>query len=132
MVEIKQLNPAESWAEPVARLYRIEGWLEDDSPTAQIDAAIKNSHCAYGAFDGEKLVGFFRAISDKVSDSYLIDLVVDPKYRRQGIAVKLTKALVAHLKNDGMEWITAISTPDGIGVYPKVGKVMDGHVPFRF
>ncbi len=132
MVEIRHLNPEGDWAEGVARLYRLEGWLGEDSPTGQISEAIKNSHCAYGAFDGQKMVGFFRAISDKVSDSYLIDLVVDPEYRGQGLGVKLTEALVAHLKKDGIEWITAISTPAGIRVYPKVGKVMEGHVPFRF
>ena len=74
MVEIRHLNPEGDWAEGVARLYRLEGWLGEDSPTGQIREAIKNSHCAYGAFDGQKMVGFFRAISDKVSDSYLIDL----------------------------------------------------------
>lgn len=126
------MNPEGDWAEGVARLYRLEGWLGEDSPTSQISEAIKNSHCAYGAFDGQKMVGFFRAISDKVSDSYLIDLVVDPEYRGQGLGVKLTEALVAHLKKDCIEWITAISTPAGIRVYPKVGKVMEGHVPFRF
>ena len=93
---------------------------------------MKNSYCAFGAFDGQKMVGFFRALSDGVSDAYLLDLFVDPQYRHRGIAGELTARIVAKLKADGIEWITAISTPEAKSIYLRIGSRMKLHTPIRF
>ncbi len=115
----------------VLRLYIEAGW-QQDSDSNTISKALKNSYCAFGAFDGKKLVGFFRAFSDGVSDAYLLDLYVDKDHRRQGIASSLTSAIVEKLKRDGIEWITAISTPEGRSMYLKQARRMTSHLPIRF
>jgi len=38
------------------------------------------------AYDGDRLVGFARAISDGATNGYLSSVMVDPAYRRQGLA----------------------------------------------
>ena len=78
------------------------------------------------------MVGFFRALSDGVSDAYLLDLFVDPEYRGRGIASELAARIVARLKSDGIEWITAISTPEAKNMYLRIGKRMKFHTPIRF
>ena len=117
----------------VARLYKLAGWIDesinDFSPTKK---AIQNSHCAYGAFVGTKMVGFFRAISDKVGDAYLLDMFVEPDFRNSGIGTALCRAVVENLKRDGIDWITCISTPEGRRVYEKFAARMDSHIPFKF
>lgn len=117
----------------VARLYKLAGWIDestsDFSPTKK---ALQNSHCAYGAFVGAKMVGFFRAISDKVGDAYLLDMFVEPEFRNLGIGTALCRAVVENLKRDGIDWITCISTPEGRRVYEKFAAKMDAHIPFKF
>ncbi len=131
-IEIKETFDESAFAD-IARLFDEESWSAS-SPTdpKSVRKSVENSYCAYGAFDGKKLVGFFRALSDGVSDAYLLDLVVDKNYRGRGIASALIKKIVSRLKLDGVEWITAISTPEGIGTYSKTASKMPGHVPFRF
>jgi ribosomal protein S18 acetylase RimI-like enzyme len=47
------------------------------------------------AYDGERLVGFCRAISDGVSSAYVSSVMVDPEYRRRGIGREMLAQLLA-------------------------------------
>lgn len=47
------------------------------------------------AYDGARLVGFCRAISDGVSSAYISSVMVDPVYRRRGIAREMFARLLA-------------------------------------
>ena len=134
MIKILQLDAdnAQACAEGIERLYELAGWSEAGSDPKNAMKALRQSYCAFAAFDGQKMVGYFRALSDGVSDAYLLDLFVDPQYRRRGIAGELTARIVARLKADGIEWITAISTPEAKNVYLRIGKRMRAHTPIRF
>ena len=132
--EIRQIFPKRERTEAdVARLYKMAGWLDaNETDFAPIAKALQNSYCCFGAYCNDEMVGFFRALSDGVSDAYLLDLFVDPKFRGRGIGEKLCREIVEKLKADGIEWITCISTPEGEGVYKKITKPMQNHTPFRF
>ncbi len=134
MIKISQIpaGTEKACAPQVQRLYELAGWSEPGGSAESVERALKNSHCAFGAFDGRKMVGFFRALSDGVSDAYLLDLFVDPEYRGRGIASELAARIVARLKSDGIEWITAISTPEAKNIYLRIGKRMKSHTPIRF
>lgn len=81
----------------------------------------RNSALAVGAFlpDGTQ-VGFARAISDKTRFAYILDVIVEEKYRRSGIGQAMVKHILAHddLK-DVYQWI--LVTRDAHGVYRKAG-----------
>ncbi len=132
--EIRQLFPEREHIEAdVARLYKMAGWLDEgETDFAPIARALKNSYCCFGAECDGTLAGFVRVLSDGVSDAYLLDLFVDPKFRKQGIGEKLCREIVGKLKADGIEWITCISTPEGESVYKKITSPMQDHTPFRF
>lgn len=134
MIKIFELDTQspKSYADGIERLYELAGWSPSGESSESAARAIKNSYCAFGAFDGQKLVGFFRALSDGVSDAYLLDLFVDPEYRGRGIGGELAARIIAKLKGDGIEWITAISTPEAKNLYLRIGKRMKAHVPIRF
>ena len=133
-IKILKLNPFEKdYSEAVARLYEFEGWISEKDDASKINLAIKNSFCAFGAFDESgQMVGFFRALSDGVGDAYLLDLIVDPNFRKMGIAQSLAEAVLAELKKFGLDWITCISTPMAKPVYSKFGRGMENFSPFRF
>jgi ribosomal protein S18 acetylase RimI-like enzyme len=57
---------------------------------AQIDGARWLAH----AWDGARLVGFARAISDGVSNAYVSSVMVAPELRRRGVGRELIRRLV--------------------------------------
>lgn len=74
-----------------------------------------------------------RGISDGVSDAYLLDLIVHPDYRKNGIGKQIVNTLADHLKQKGIEWIVCIGVPGSESFYAKTNaKVMEGFTPYRF
>jgi len=67
------------------------------------DTTLENSAIIVTAKDGDKIVGAVRAISDMSRHSMVVDLIVDEKYRRQGIGTRLMEIIVEELKNKIME-----------------------------
>ena len=50
-----------------------------------------------GLYDGERQIGFCRAVTDGVSFAYLADVYVLPEYRRRGLGERLLR----HMIDDG-------------------------------
>ena len=115
-------------------LYRAAGWFGPSDPAPELDAMIANSFAVSAAFDpAGRLLGMARALSDGVSDAYILDVVVDPDHRRQGIGRRLVSALADHLASFGIDWIVCIGVPGTDGLYQSAGgEPMAGHTPFRF
>jgi ribosomal protein S18 acetylase RimI-like enzyme len=62
---------------------------------AFVAAQIAGARWVVHAYDGARLVGFSRALSDGVSSAYLSSVMVDPGYRRRGIGREMMSRLVA-------------------------------------
>ena len=116
----------------VAELYRNAGWISPEDDTGFIAPMLRNSFCVAGAFYRGKLIGMMRALSDGVSDAYLLDMVVLEPYRGNGIALRILECIVSHLKSLGIDWIVCISVPGVEKLYLKLGEKMDAHLPIRF
>ena len=115
-------------------LYRSAGWFGPSDPAPELDAMIANSFAVAAAFDpAGRLVGMARALSDGVSDAYILDVVVDPAYRSQGVGRAIVKRLADHLASFGIDWIVCIGVPGTEAFYRAAGAApMDGHTAFRF
>ncbi|MDD1665214.1 MAG: GNAT family N-acetyltransferase, partial [Methanomicrobiales archaeon] len=50
-----------------------------------------------------------RAISDGVSDAYIQDMVVLPKYRGRGIGTAILRRILAACREHGISWIALIA-----------------------
>src|SRR3990172_10039935 len=74
------------------RLYESTPWAQGRDP-AGVAASLSPS-ISVGAWDGERLVGFARALSDGKYRAYVEDVVVDPEYRAAGVGVRLVAALL--------------------------------------
>ena len=119
-------------AKRVEALFRNAGWIAEKEPATCIPAMLLNSFCVAGAFHKGRLIGMMRALSDGVSDAYLIDMVVDPVFRGHGVASRILETITSHLKNLGIDWIVCISVPGVEKLYLKLGETMDRHTPIRF
>ena len=54
-----------------------------------MEGMVKNSNLMISAWDGEKLVGIARSVTDFHFACYLSDLAVDKEYQRMGVGKKL-------------------------------------------
>jgi predicted N-acetyltransferase YhbS len=67
-----------------------------DSPET-FEAMLKNANLTLSAWDGEKLIGISRTLTDFAYVAYLADLAVDQDYQRQGIGKQLIEETKMHL-----------------------------------
>lgn len=58
-----------------------------------------------GAFRDEELVGFVHACWDGGSHAFLLDTVVAPEHRQQGLGSHLVQTLTSEVKHAGCEWL---------------------------
>jgi len=120
------------YSDDVRALFLDAGWIGESDDTSYLPAMLRNSFCVTGAFYKGHLIGMMRALSDGVSDAYLLDMVVLTPYRGNGIALRILECLVAYLKSLGIDWLVCISVPGAEKLYLKLGEKMDEHIPIRF
>jgi GNAT superfamily N-acetyltransferase len=88
-------------------------------PRELVDRSIENSLC-FGLYDGERLVGFARVISDYATFAYLSDVFVLESHRGKGLGTWFMETLLAHPDLQNLRrWMLA--TADAHGLYRKVG-----------
>jgi ribosomal-protein-alanine N-acetyltransferase len=63
----------------------------------QLRAAFENSHCACIAWFEGQVVGTARALSDNISNAYLVDIWTSSSFRRRGIAREMIRRLAGRL-----------------------------------
>ena len=87
----------------------------------EVKQGAKNSALLVGAYTKDNnQIGYARVISDKTRFGYIMDVIVDEKYRKQGIGQAMVKHILRHpdLK-DVYQWL--LITRDAHGVYGKAG-----------
>jgi GNAT superfamily N-acetyltransferase len=105
----------------VEELLRESYWAAKRSREA-IEESIHNSLCL-GVYEGAKLVGFARIVTDLVTIYWLCDLIIDPAYRGRGLGKKLTESVVGLEQLQGLAGILA--TRDAHGLYAQFGFSLD-------
>ena len=99
IVELLNPSDAEKYASDAAHLYRQAGWIDDSTPDSELIPILQNSYCVMGALDENgHLIGMMRALSDGVSDAYLLGMVVEESHRRRGLAHEILRRLNDYLK----------------------------------
>lgn len=89
-----------------------------DDPTC-VAAMLKHANLLCTAWDGDKLVGIARSVTDFEYCCYLSDLAVDVAYQHQGIG----KALICLTQNQlgDKAKVILLAAPQAVNYYPKVG-----------
>ena len=114
-------NPEE--IEQITVLYREAGWWDelDNGYHELIRHIVSGSHCFLTVRDGNEIVGMGRAISDRVNDAYIHDVTVFPRFRHQGIGIRIVQEIVGRLLHDNMRWIGLIAQNNTHALYRKIG-----------
>jgi predicted N-acetyltransferase YhbS len=87
----------------------------------EIIQGAENSALVVGAFNTEnEQVGYSRVISDKTRFAYILDVIVDEKFRKRGIGQSMVRSILSHPElKDVYQWV--LITKDAHEVYKKVG-----------
>ncbi|HTA31263.1 MAG TPA: GNAT family N-acetyltransferase [Candidatus Cybelea sp.] len=89
----------------------------DDRET--ILAMLQHANLLCTAWDGEKLVGVARSLTDFEYCCYLSDLAVDELYQKQGIGRELVRLTQTKLGSSAK--LILLAAPKAEGYYPKIG-----------
>jgi len=88
----------------------------------------KASSVCLGAFDGERLIGY--VINSRYVDAWhIMNVAVDPDYRRRGVATRLLEQVFEQTKDDQRRGYTLevrVSNNRAIELYEKLGFVRQG------
>ncbi|HLJ73296.1 MAG TPA: GNAT family N-acetyltransferase [Thermoanaerobaculia bacterium] len=79
----------------------IHRFLSEDSYWARnilrevVERSIENAMC-FGAYDGDRQIGFARVVTDRAVFAYIGDVFVLPHFRGKGISKKILRAILEH------------------------------------
>jgi ribosomal protein S18 acetylase RimI-like enzyme len=82
-------------------------------------AMLANAGILCSAWDGDKLVGIARSVTDFTYCCYLSDLAVDRDYQHQGIGRELVRLTQSKLGPKAK--LILLSAPGAVDYYPRIG-----------
>lgn len=80
---------------------------------------VANANLLASAWDGDRLVGVARCVTDFVWTTYLADLAVRASYQRRGVGKGLVDAVVA-AGEPGCR-VVLLAAPAAVDYYPRIG-----------
>lgn len=106
-------------AEQLADVFRRSGIRRPVDDLPRLTTMLAHANILVTAWDGERLVGVARALSDFSYCCYLSDLAVDRDYQHDGIGKKLIASVREIIGTQSM--LLLLATPEAQAYYPKVG-----------
>jgi len=93
-------------------------WAQGRSLTA-VRTSLEHSLC-FGAYRGQELAGFARAVTDYATFAWICDVFVLDPHRGQGIGKALIRSVMAHPVIRGLR-LTLLATRDAHRLYQRYG-----------
>ena len=90
--EIKLARPG---LEAYQALFETTGWNRDyQLSLEELGRALDGSQFFAAAYDGERLIGFGRVLTDGSMHAMIFDLIVHPDYQHQGLGSQILQQLI--------------------------------------
>lgn len=103
----------------LAQVFRNSGIRRPVDDLERMATMIQHANVIVAAWDGERLVGVARALTDFSYCCYLSDLAVDKKYQKSGIGRELIERVRVAIGEQSM--LLLLAAPEAMDYYPKVG-----------
>jgi ribosomal protein S18 acetylase RimI-like enzyme len=84
-------------------LFNAVGWERRTTDRDRLTQLVHGSTDVVSAWDGDRLAGFARAISDGAFNAYISTVAVLPEYQRRGLGRELVRRLLAG--RDGIQFV---------------------------
>ena len=72
------------------------GWAHRVGDTEHFRMLCDNSQQVLVAVQGSQVIGFVRALTDRLSNGYISMLIVHPSFRKQGVGKALIQAVIGY------------------------------------
>jgi N-acetylglutamate synthase-like GNAT family acetyltransferase len=94
----------------VRSLFDLAAFWAQDRNVEDLALAIAHSHPVVLAWDGNHLIGFARATSDRVYRATIWDVVIHPDYQGAGLGRKLVQTVLGHPHVSRVERVYLMTT----------------------
>ena len=84
-----------------------------------VERLIREAQRVVGLYEGDRQIGFARAVTDDASVAYLADVYVLPEYRGRGLGVELVRETVENGPYAQRRWL--LHTRDAHELYRRFG-----------
>jgi len=88
-------------------------------PREVVERSVRHSIC-FGAFEGDRQVGFARVISDRATFAYVADVFVLDGHRGRGIGKRIMACMTSHPELQNLR-LWSLFTRDAHGLYRQHG-----------
>jgi GNAT superfamily N-acetyltransferase len=106
------------------QLFESTGWnAVYKADQVELNRALEGSWYVLSAYDGDKLVGVGRVVSDGVLYAMIYDMIVKPSHQGKGIGTAILEKLIAKCKRDRLRDIQLFSAKGKVQFYRKRGFV---------
>ncbi len=103
-------------------LFESTGWNKYYHLTEEeLHIALVNSSHMVSAFDGDKLIGFGRIVTDGISHAMIYDMIVLPEYQGNGVGAAILHLLVKYCLENKIRDIQLFCAKGKRGFYEKYG-----------
>ena len=100
MIELREQLPDK---DEYFSLFNTTGWNKEYKASPDdLERANQNSWLVVSAYDGSKLVGFGRVVTDFVLHAMIFDMIILPDYQGQGIGTMILGRLVDRCLEQGI------------------------------
>lgn len=99
-------------------LFNEAGWQDKTNDAERLKQMVENSQIVVTAWDSEVMVGFARCTTDYVFNGQINNVVVDSRYRKQGIGKELVSRI---LSSNGRVTYMLRSEPENEAFYRLMG-----------
>jgi len=108
-------------ARQINEIYHEGGWVKKSNANSikHLSNMFKSSDFIVSAWDGKKLVGIVRVLTDKFENGFILGLMVRKSYRGQGIGTNLLKKCIA--KYPKIKWFIFTSNKKAEKLYKSLG-----------
>lgn len=128
MITIQYEESRKITAEELANVFSKSGIRRPVEDLPRLQIMIDQADITVTAWDGRKLVGIARAITDFSYCCYLSDLAVDRDYQNQGVGKELVRRVHERLGEEIS--LILLASPIAMDYYPKIGfqKIQNGYI----
>jgi len=103
-------------------LFETTGWNEEYRLNEdELYTALQNSWYTVSAWDGDRLAGLGRLISDGTCHALILDMIVLPAYQGRGIGGAILENILSKCREHNLRDIQLFCAKGKIGFYEKYG-----------
>jgi len=119
MIELREQLPDK---DEYFSLFSTTGWNKNYKASPDdLERANQNSWLVVSAYDGHKLVGFGRVVTDFVLHAMIFDMIILPDHQGHGIGTMILKRLVDRCQDQGIRDIQLFCAKGKRAFYEKNG-----------